>query len=418
MEGSLSLGSPRLFPVAAPAPPAGRDLSLDALRGVAAFAVVIYHCLLFFPWLFDILEGLGKNAYTLGDHSVFLLTALPPSLLWSGREAVLLFFVLSGFVLALPFLSARPPSYLPFLARRCCRLFLPCIAIVLVALLLQLLLGRPSRPDLAGTFNDLCWQESPTPLLVLRHLLLIGDYYSLNVPIWTLHFEWQAALLFPFIVWLSARGPFLAVGVALAGAVGAYLLRAWLGATGQLNAFTALPQFLYFMPYFLFGVLLARHRAALSPAIARLPRWRRLGLWLLCFVLLKLRWLVPAPSLLDDLACGAGAAMLIALIINSPAAQSCLMRGPLPWLGRVSFSLYLVHMPVILAALALLPQALPIGVALAVGVVASFGAAAVLFHLVERPSIVLGRECAMRLEAWLLQQRLLASLRQALPLHR
>ena len=138
-------------------------------RGLAAFAVVIYHCLMVFPRLAPTLGGAGIpfHAPDGGGLPVLLLTASPPSLLWSGREAVLLFFVLSGFVLALPFLSDRRPSYLPFAAKRFCRLILPSAAVVLPVAALVPILAPTERPDLSQWFNT-AWRQEITPGLHVK----------------------------------------------------------------------------------------------------------------------------------------------------------------------------------------------------------------------------------------------------------
>ncbi len=63
-------------------------------------------------------------------------------LLTSGaRFGVLLFFVLSGFVLALPYFEARNDAYGPYLVRRFFRLYPPFAFVILVAALLHSLFG-------------------------------------------------------------------------------------------------------------------------------------------------------------------------------------------------------------------------------------------------------------------------------------
>ena len=52
------------------------------------------------------------------------LTETPLAVLRAGREAVDFFFVLSGFVLVLPFLKG-PVAYPDFVFRRVCRIWIP-----------------------------------------------------------------------------------------------------------------------------------------------------------------------------------------------------------------------------------------------------------------------------------------------------
>ncbi len=87
---------------------------------------------------------------------------------------------------------------------------------------------------------------------------------------------------------------------------------------------------------------------------------------------------------------GVGAAGLIVVAIGSPFARRLLEARPVLWLGKVSFSLYLVHAP-ILATLAFSfgdERWWLVGI---VGVPLSLLIAAGFFQLVERPSHGLAR---------------------------
>src|SRR5688572_30321030 len=98
----------------------GRLTSLDGLRGIAALAVVFNHIFLVIapgqaPWWMD---------YT------------PLYYFFAGRKAVILFFILSGFVLALPYIHGTPPRYREYLIRRFCRIYLPFAAAICLSALL------------------------------------------------------------------------------------------------------------------------------------------------------------------------------------------------------------------------------------------------------------------------------------------
>lgn len=70
------------------------------------------------------------------DPFVYLLTQTPMRIVWAGGGAVELFFVLSGFVLSLPWLRGRRPSYGEFVVRRVCRIYLPYIVAIAVTMIL------------------------------------------------------------------------------------------------------------------------------------------------------------------------------------------------------------------------------------------------------------------------------------------
>src|SRR3954471_9896348 len=98
-------------------PRSRRIPELDALRGLAAVAVLLGHWMTVVPaWDDDTRHQPAKWLLNLFKYTPLrLLTAAP--------EAVLVFFVLSGFVLALPFLEGRAGSYRAFLVRRAFRIY-------------------------------------------------------------------------------------------------------------------------------------------------------------------------------------------------------------------------------------------------------------------------------------------------------
>src|SRR5207302_7256703 len=84
-----------------------------SLRGLAAMSVVFWHAAIVWPGFAD-----------RDSNSAWLepLKRSPLHAFWAGQEAVILFLVLSGFVLALPFCSREVPVF-GFLIRRVLRLY-------------------------------------------------------------------------------------------------------------------------------------------------------------------------------------------------------------------------------------------------------------------------------------------------------
>ena len=93
---------------------------LDSLRGLAACSVVLCHATNVLPAVYD------------DPRRLWWLTETPLALLRAGHAAVVFFFVLSGYVLVLPFLKG-PVSYPSFVVRRLCRIWIPYVTAMIAA---------------------------------------------------------------------------------------------------------------------------------------------------------------------------------------------------------------------------------------------------------------------------------------------
>ena len=367
-----------------------RIRELSALRGIAAFVVVTLHMLIVFP-LFTT-DTSQTNAPWLN-----MLKYTPLHIMWDGSGAVRLFFILSGFVLSLPFWREQTPTYLHFLVKRVCRLYLPYVIALLVGASLDMLLAGHYTLPHVGDIINLQWQHQVTTSILLTHLILIDSFYhpEINDVFWTLVHEMRVSLIFPLLMALARRQTarqflMLCFLMSLVGYFGTiYVTR---GIWQNTDYF----QSLSFVWFFALGIALAQHRE-------RLIRWHR-GLaattqaWLCVLALCSFsyQWLWPDNHILhgnlrDDIFTGLGACWFIIAAQAVPRMQTWL-RHPVPqWLGDISFSLYLYHMPLIIGAVWLLHAVLPIWCIVLIAGVTSIGVAVVMHRLVEMPAQQLGR---------------------------
>lgn len=370
--------------------PPGRIESLDGLRGLAALVVVVHHLLLLFPGLARVEVRQPGPLSTAGR----LVSMTPLHLLWAGDEAVIVFFILSGLALALPVLRPSRFRWRSYFTSRLMRLYLPTAAAVIGALALLLLAIRPIAGDSApGSVRTL------TVPRVLADMTLLRDPSVLDNPLWSLHYEVVFSLLLPLFVLVAVqtkRSLVLPLALALA-----------LSATGEATH-VALLQFL---PVFLIGVVLARDLDAGARLQAGIERLRRPGLpWAIAVAgaaaLLPIAW-YPSPiggsTTLSWMIVVVSATVLVAAATHWPAARRALTCPPVRRLGGISFSLYLVHEPIILTLRSVLGPH-PILVTM-IGLPTAVGAAWVFFHLVERPSHRFARMTARRIEAVLRRPR-------------
>lgn len=348
---------------------AGRIGSLDSLRGVAALVVVFYHFSLVVP----------------GVYPRLLLIA-PLRIVLAGTEAVYVFFVLSGLVLYLSLHRHDRDGWLTFTARRLARLYPPIAAAVLLSAALYVLVAPAPMPALRGWVTDLSWTEPPSPRLLAGHLLLLDSnrFHTLDNPMWSLVVEVRLSLLFPLIAAGIRRWPTATlIGCAAVSFASRHAL--WAGhPVGKVDPFFTGQ----FLDLFALGAWLAHHRASVVRWVRRVPA--------------PLAGLVIAAGLMEQMRAYpyvmyASAVLLVAASLSYPVLARLYALRPLVWLGERSFSLYLVHVPLLLAALHLLVGRVAMWAILAGTLPLCLAGAELFWVAVERPSIRLSRAVGRRL---------------------
>jgi len=359
-----------------------RFRSLDGLRGLAALVVVFHHASLTLPAFSDLYLVAGTAPPRIGT-ALWWLTSTPVQLLVAGPQAVFVFFVLSGFVLVLPVLNNTSFDWVAYYPRRLARLYLPAIAsVALAAAWIQLANPNPADASsrwVAGASVAPHWR-----LILSGSDLLFGDN-SLNSPLWSLRWEVVFSLGLPLFaasaLFTSRYWPFALIvswGVVFVGMVAG-------------NDTLAL------LPLFFAGSVLAVKVDAIHSWMA--ARTRSVtpqigGVILLagCLALLTVRWMVwtvmPDEQRLLTLADSLqffGAVGLVSMAAFWAPFDRVLCARPVQWLGRLSFSLYLVHVPVLIAVGAVIGRdhAVLTGI---VSLAVSLVTAELFFLAIERPS--------------------------------
>jgi len=352
--------------------PGGRFRSLDGLRGWAAAVVVLSHVALTFPVLADVVYGnVAPNEVGTLDG---IVSFTPAHIFWAGQEAVFLFFILSGFVLALPVLRAgKAYSWRAYYPRRVVRIYGPVAFAVLFGIATVILVSR-HEANLGAWLDDR--PKVPTVTGVIRDLTLVFGGSRLISPLWSLQWEVLFSLLLPIYIALTRVKPNLA-----------WLKIALLLIAMCFGVWASVPALVY-LPMFAFGTLAAYHQSSISSFAARLSDWFWSLLVVLSICLICSRWLgswiLDSEAVADAsvLPTFAGCALLVLACAYWRAPARALERPVSQWLGRISFSLYLIHEPIVIAA------AFAIGptsfwLAAAVSVPLSVLASWTFYHLVE-----------------------------------
>lgn len=345
--------------------------ALDGVRGIAILAVFIHHAA---AWRSGTILG------RLGDGG------------WMGVD---LFFVLSGYLITGILMDARGDEryYRVFYARRIVRL-VP----ALTAFLLVLLYVLPHTPLVA-----------PPEATMLEDRQLWYWLYATNIGValqgfgafalgtghlWSLAVEEQFYLAWPYVIARCAR-PAAVMRVAAAIIVAASVARV----AGYLTGLSA--DAMYVLPMFradalAWGALVAaaqRHDGARAVLGRWLPALALAGAALLAFVAVRLsfemEWASPSMQIL-----GYPALSMLCTAVVGMASQGggpILRSVPLRFFGKISYALYLWHVPVIAllrqSGLATLPTWEFAAVALAVSLVPTM----LSWWIVEKPALRLKR---------------------------
>lgn len=356
---------------------ARRLAAVDGLRAVAALSVLAYHA-----WLYTKTQPTASHAGGLGDSLVHEL-----------RLGLVLFFVLTGFLLFQPWLRSvlerEPAPRLGGYALRRGARILPAYYVALLGSLL-LLWGHDAVPGvrLPDDSGDL-WL-----FFVFGQNFTESTLLRLNPPMWTLAVEMSFYVALPLLGWLalrlrrSGRTGQLVVPVAF-GALG--IAYNWYASTqGDVpeSVSKVLPAV---APYFALGMIAAVLSHGRAPGRRAVAALLALGA---AAVVADGTWAalhaqagshaVELKIWRDDLA-AAGFAAIIVAAAQARRPLALLSAAPVAWLGRISYGIYLWHVPMLLWLR--VNGWLPSDPALALAVVTgpTLLAAAASFYWVERP---------------------------------
>lgn len=260
-------------------------------------------------------------------HIAFPLTSLPliGRPIASGNIGVDLFFVLSGLVMGLVYGLARKSDgfrYGDFLMKRFSRIY-PVHLVTLIGALLMLVVGYSF--SLASVDPATVLRALPLQVLLL-HGVGIGGADSLNYPSWSVSAEMLAYLCFPLLAGLVHALRSRPV-VALAVSIGAVLIADGSGVMVSSPAVRVLVDFT-------FGLACSRF---LGCDIAA-----GLG-WILFLASVALTFGLIAVGVSEGpIVLGFGGILLGAYYAD-PALTSGPMTSALLFLGRISYSIYMVH---------------------------------------------------------------------------
>jgi peptidoglycan/LPS O-acetylase OafA/YrhL len=303
---------------------------VDGIRALAALFVMLGHA-----WFQP-----SNGYYELGIMNRLGLSY--------GHIAVDVFIVVSGFCLMLPIAhnGGTMRSIRSFFTRRARRILPPYYAALFLSCLFILLVASEKTGTVWDSSLPLTWPQFLAHLLLIHDLPLGWEGGGINYPLWSIAVEWQIYFFMPlFVVSFRRLGSALTVAVAVLVGLTTHVAAGWLDGAHP-----------WYLGLFAMGCAAAVYGSrALS---------RRLVAW--CRALCLLGWAVPALLIVWGgnsffkqnvayLGTLIGVATALTLLVMfrevSDGRPSVLTRlvswGPLVRIGLFSYSLYLVHAPLL-----------------------------------------------------------------------
>ena len=327
---------------------------IDGLRFVAIAAVVAFHL-----------------HVQLARYYGVRLSGMSARLLQHGDRGVSLFFVISGFILALPFAShwmreSARVDLRRYFQRRITRLEPPYILNLAVCAVLLVIINHESRatvlPHLLAS-------------LFYSHSLMFGSISTINAVTWSLEVEVQFYLAMPLLAYVFAiRSSLTRRSLLVAAMLIAGVSQAFWAHTPRAEL-----TILYHVQFFLAGLLLADLYLARPREPARRWGWDVLSLagWPLVFLL-------ESGSVLHTILPFVVVALYWAAFHGRLA--NYLFRLPvLGSVGGMCYTIYLYHFLIIAFASRVLGHGVAAGTMIGVSIVLIAIVSAVAFLLVERP---------------------------------
>jgi len=371
---------------------------LEGIRGLAAFIVLIAH----FKNIIAIDLETRTGEYFAGlVHSTFLGDCLNAFLvtLLDGKLAVYVFWFMSGYVISIRLFGVNGIQYLKLAAiKRYFRLAIPVLASVLLAYLLmksgamynQQVADRsgPEFHSMRGVFNF-----DPDLLAAVKNALFDSFFNfqykgSYNPILWTMSPELFGSFccFFLFLVFRTWQGRYFVF---------------------PLLAIAALCFHQFWLATFITGYVLCdlSHNAnSFSGFVTRaferiFSNGWRMGFIMLILVLINGIFIKYYSGYAKVLV----SAGLVILVMFSPGLRSFFSSRLLTWLGRLSFSLYLVHLPLIYSLSCFLLISLPFGFAVnavlsgIVTIIVALLLSLAFTKWIDRPAIVLADALARNL---------------------
>ncbi|PFD78091.1 acyltransferase [Bacillus cereus] len=352
-----------------------RIKELDSIRGLAALTVVFGHFCLMLPSL--------PNSIKFS----------PLRFLWAGGEAVIVFYVLSGFVLSMALYHSKT-NYWGYLIKRFVRIYIPYYFWIIVTFAFFILFSPYEVVGLRDWFYDR-WQGSITKLDIINHFVLLNNFFTenYNPVIWSLAQEIRISIMFPllFLLFYKLNWKKTILFALSFSLISVFLNMLHIGkAEGFYNGYA---DTLHFTSMFMVGMLLFKHQEKLIYSYRNLKKFNK-GFHIALGIILYLYSILiygisrnDTTFLLKDWGVVMGVSIFIIMAMSNLKVKAFLNKSVFVYLGEISYSIYLCHFPIMMVLFKILYTKIPIFFLLILCITMTLLFSIVSYHLIEKKCI-------------------------------
>jgi peptidoglycan/LPS O-acetylase OafA/YrhL len=305
---------------------------LHIVRGLAALLVVFFHSKYVF-WVGGAVYNKEVGLHSIWDYVLFSLDMLSSC----GKECVIVFFILSAFVIKHSF-SSHHYKWADFYKLRLIRIYWPFLFSLLISIVVLLVCVNYINPDiytrfrgynerLSDAYDGFSFMQVVKTIFFIDH----GEYAGFNYAYWSLGHELIFYLLFPFYNRLGRYAQIIA-GLVLAAL---FLVSGW--------------DIFYYQVFFVVGLILYDYFVNFSKAPVIKHRVPYLILLALFFIAVNVSNKVISEKFSDMVTLVYSFFIFDYVLWFIRRKNNLLMK-----LGDISYSLYLNHLPALLLTYSLI----------------------------------------------------------------
>ncbi|WP_260448722.1 acyltransferase family protein [Listeria grandensis] len=263
------------------------------------------------------------------------------------------------------------------------------MVIILLAECIFLWIQPNGIDGLSGWFNAVGTNYDNVQV-VIENILMSGRYVDkLDPVIWSLVIEMRIAIIFPFLYFLVKDKPvYISIAVMMLSFLVGLLFLTSIG-----GSFFLIGETIFHMGFFILGIMIALY----WKQVKCFSLQTRAFFLIFCIILYDISGIFdvigfPLKTSISDFIVGISCFGILIICYQTQEVQRYLEKNLFIWLGKISFSLYLVHCVVFIPLVyTFVSVGMSVDTILLMSIPLLFIIAVLFYRFVEKPTIILGQ---------------------------